>query len=108
MRIRSYILLVGCVSLLTVASLAQADSITSQQDSISPQQGNATPQAENKVLGELQLEGTSDVERTSGVWIDGQYLGYLKELKGSKKILLLPARTSSQCGRMDIRSSRAR
>jgi hypothetical protein len=30
------------------------------------------------------------VEKTSGVWIDGQYLGYLKELKGSKKILLLP------------------
>jgi PEGA domain-containing protein len=24
------------------------------------------------------------------VWVDGQYLGYLKELKGSKKILLLP------------------
>lgn len=46
--------------------------------------------AENKVLGELQLEGTSKVEKTSGVWIDGQYLGYLDELKGSKKILLLP------------------
>lgn len=46
--------------------------------------------AENKVLGELQLEGTSNVERVSGVWIDGQYLGYLNELKGSKKILLLP------------------
>jgi len=46
--------------------------------------------AENKVLGELQLEGATKVEKTSGVWIDGQYLGYLKELKGSKKILLLP------------------
>jgi hypothetical protein len=46
--------------------------------------------AENKVLGELQLEGASKVEKTSGVWIDGQYLGYLDELKGSKKILLLP------------------
>jgi hypothetical protein len=46
--------------------------------------------AENKVLGELELAGSSDVERTSGVWVDGQYLGYLKELKGSKKILLLP------------------
>jgi PEGA domain len=30
------------------------------------------------------------VENTSGVWIDGRYMGYLKELKGSKKILLLP------------------
>ncbi len=46
--------------------------------------------AANEVLGELQLEGATKVERTSGVWIDGQYLGYLDELKGSKKILLLP------------------
>ena len=83
MRILSYILLAACLSLLTVACLAQTGSV-------SPQLDNTTPQAENKVLGELQLEGTSDVERTSGVWIDGQYLGYLKELKGSKKILLLP------------------
>lgn len=46
--------------------------------------------AGNDVLGELQLEGATKVEKTSGVWIDGQYLGYLDELKGSKKILLLP------------------
>ena len=46
--------------------------------------------AENKVLGEIQLVGASKVERDSGVWVDGQYVGYLKELKGSKKILLLP------------------
>jgi PEGA domain len=46
--------------------------------------------AGNDVLGELQLEGASKVAKTSGVWIDGQYLGYLDELKGSKKILLLP------------------
>ena len=49
-----------------------------------------TLRAENKVLGEVQLVGATKVEKTSGVWIDGQYLGYLKELKGSKKILLLP------------------
>jgi len=46
--------------------------------------------ASNEVLGELQLDGATRVERTSGVWIDGQYLGFLDELKGSKKILLLP------------------
>src|SRR6266513_2507976 len=66
MRIRNCALLLICCSLLTVAY------------------------AENKVLGELELAGSSDIERTSGVWVDGQYLGYLKELKGSKKILLLP------------------
>ena len=46
--------------------------------------------ADNRVMGEVQFEGASSVERGSGVWIDGQYLGYLKELKGDKKVLLLP------------------
>jgi hypothetical protein len=49
-----------------------------------------TLHAENKVMGEIKFEGKSHVEKTSGVWIDGQYVGYLKELKGSKKVLLLP------------------
>src|SRR6201984_3465407 len=44
----------------------------------------------NEVLGEIELVGATKVEKTSGVWVDGQYVGYLKELKGSKKILLLP------------------
>jgi hypothetical protein len=44
----------------------------------------------NEVLGEVELIGATDVEKTSGVGVDGKYLGYLKELKGSKKILLLP------------------
>jgi len=46
--------------------------------------------ADNRVMGEVQFEGASKVERDSGVWIDGQYLGYLKELKGDKKVMLLP------------------
>src|SRR5271163_704884 len=46
--------------------------------------------AENDVMGEIQFEGKSHVEKTSGVWVDGEYVGYLKELKGSKKVLLLP------------------
>jgi PEGA domain-containing protein len=45
---------------------------------------------DNRVMGEVQFEGASSVERGSGVWIDAQYLGYLKELKGDKKVLLLP------------------
>jgi len=44
----------------------------------------------NKVMGEVQFEGATKVERDSGVWIDGGYVGYLKELKGNKKVLLLP------------------
>ena len=46
--------------------------------------------ADNKVLGEVVLEGATKVEREAGVWVDNQYLGYLKELKGDKQILLLP------------------
>lgn len=44
----------------------------------------------NDVLGEVRLKPAGKVEKTAGVWVDGQYLGFLKELKGSKKILLLP------------------
>jgi hypothetical protein len=62
--------------------------------------------AENEVMGEVQLEGKSQVEKTSGVWVDGEYVGYLKELKGSKKILLLPGEhsiTVRQDGYQDFR-----
>jgi PEGA domain len=61
--------------------------------------------AGNDVLGEVELIGASKVENTSGVWIDGQYVGYLSELKGSKKILLLPGEheiTVRQGGYLDF------
>ncbi len=45
---------------------------------------------QNQVMGELKFSGASKIERDSGVWIDGQYVGYLKELKGDKTIMLLP------------------
>jgi len=64
-----------------------------------------TLQAENDVLGRVDLIGATKVERTSGVWIDGQYVGYLQELKGSKKLLLLPGDheiTVRQGGYMDF------
>jgi len=51
----------------------------------------ATPSpCQNKVMGEVHLEGATKLERDSGVWIDGTYVGYVKELHGNKKILLLP------------------
>jgi len=52
--------------------------------------GTKTLRAQNKVVGELEFEGKTKLERDSGVWIDGNYVGYLKELKGSKKVTLLP------------------
>jgi hypothetical protein len=59
----------------------------------------------NNVLGEVELVGASKVENTSGVWIDDQYVGYLSELKGSKKLLLLPGEhniTVRQGGYLDF------
>jgi hypothetical protein len=46
--------------------------------------------ADNQVMGELKFLTTHGAEKDSGVWIDGQYVGYMGELKGNKKILLLP------------------
>ena len=51
---------------------------------------NFTQAQQSQVMGELKFLGTTKIEKSSGVWIDGQYVGYLKELKGDKKIMLLP------------------
>jgi hypothetical protein len=51
---------------------------------------HASLEQSSQILGEIELAGAGKVEKTSGVWVDGQYVGYMKELKGSKKILLLP------------------
>lgn len=49
-----------------------------------------TAHAQNQVLGEVQLVGKTKADKTSGVWVDGQYVGYVDELKDDNKILLLP------------------
>ena len=46
--------------------------------------------AQNQVLGEVQFVSMGKAEKTSGVWIDAQYVGYVEELKDDKKVLLLP------------------
>ena len=48
--------------------------------------------ADNQILAEVRFSGASSVERNAGVWVDGQYVGYLDELKGDKQILLLPGK----------------
>jgi PEGA domain len=52
--------------------------------------GATTAKAQNEVMGELEFEGKTKLEQSAGVWVDGNYVGYLKELKGKKKIMLLP------------------
>jgi uncharacterized membrane protein len=46
----------------------------------------------SKVMGEVRFEGDTQIDRDSGVWIDGEYIGYVKELKGDKKVLLMPGK----------------
>jgi hypothetical protein len=48
--------------------------------------------AENGVLAELRFVAHGTAEKTAGVWVDGQYVGYVKELNGDKKMLLLPGK----------------
>ena len=62
--------LVTCICVFMAASLVSAQS--------------------SKVMGEVKFEGATKVEKDSGVWIDGQYVGFLKELHGDKKVMLMP------------------
>jgi hypothetical protein len=48
--------------------------------------------AEDRVQSELRFVGHNKAEKTAGVWVDGQYVGFVKELSGDKKIVLLPGK----------------
>ena len=51
---------------------------------------SAVPLPQNQQLGEVRFSADNEQERDSGVWIDGKYFGYVKELKGDKKVMLAP------------------
>jgi hypothetical protein len=51
---------------------------------------STTVQAQDRVMGQIQFVNSSKLVKTSGVWIDGQYVGYLGELKGMNRLRLLP------------------
>jgi hypothetical protein len=40
--------------------------------------------------GEVRFTADTQEERDAGVWIDGKYAGYVKELKGDRKVMLPP------------------
>jgi PEGA domain len=52
----------------------------------------AMSRAQNQVMGRLQFVAKTDADKKSGVWIDGQYVGYVDELKDNKEIFLLPGK----------------
>jgi hypothetical protein len=54
--------------------------------------GGVYAQNTNQVMGQIKFEGKSKIDKSSGVWIDGQYLGYVNELKDDKKVLLVPGK----------------
>src|SRR6266852_3686482 len=48
--------------------------------------------AEDRVQAELRFVAHNKEEKTAGVWVDGQYVGSVKEVNGDKKVLLLPGK----------------
>jgi hypothetical protein len=53
------------------------------------QNQNQNPVA-NSVMGQVDFKGVMKSDKESGVWVDNQYVGYVKELKGTKTVMLLP------------------
>jgi hypothetical protein len=45
---------------------------------------------QSQTTGEVRFTADDQYERDSGVWIDGKYAGYVKELKGNRKVMLPP------------------
>ena len=70
--------------------------------------GATRAQNTNQVLGQVDFEAKTNIDKSSGVWVDGQYLGYVSELKGNKKVLLVPGKHEiavRQVGFRDITQS---
>ena len=40
--------------------------------------------------GELQILASHETEKDSGLWVDGEYIGYLRDFWGNKRIILYP------------------
>ena len=48
--------------------------------------------AEDRVQSELRFAAHTKDDKAAGVWVDGQYVGSVKELAGDKKLMLLPGK----------------
>ncbi|HEX8712983.1 MAG TPA: PEGA domain-containing protein [Terracidiphilus sp.] len=46
--------------------------------------------AHDAIYGKVRIKGQTGIDKHSGVFVDRQYVGFVDELKGSKKLLLLP------------------
>jgi hypothetical protein len=48
--------------------------------------------AENQILARVKFSAPNGDQKQAGVWVDGQYVGFVKELKHDKKLLLMPGK----------------
>jgi PEGA domain len=48
--------------------------------------------AQDRVQSELRFAAHSKDQKTAGVWVNEQYVGFVKELAGDKKLKLLPGK----------------
>ncbi len=81
---RSFAGLFGVAAMLAASLFPGASFAHSQQSANTP----------NQVMGQVEFVGKTKPEKTAGVWVDGQYVGFVNELKGDKKVLLLPGEHS--------------
>ena len=50
----------------------------------------STAHAQDNIMGQIQFIPATKAIKTSGVWIDGQYVGFVGELAGRNRVRLLP------------------
>lgn len=48
--------------------------------------------ADDRMQAQLRFDAHTKDEKTAGVWVDGQYVGYVKELSGGNKLTLMPGK----------------
>jgi hypothetical protein len=53
---------------------------------------NFAAYAQDRTQAELRFEPSNSAEKNAGVWVDGNYMGCVKEMKGGKTIRLLPGK----------------
>src|SRR5205823_4334106 len=58
--------------------------------SFSAANAQQTPPPQTDAQAELKILTSNETEKDSGIWIDGEYIGYLRDFWGNKKILLAP------------------
>jgi PEGA domain len=75
----------GAMAVLIVA----ATLVTAFAPSSSAQT-NAPNPTTSHITGEVAFKPVTKPDHVAGVWVDGQYVGFVKELHGDKKVLLLP------------------